>query len=99
MSPDALERNGAKLDRIKDDVGDMRVSMTSLAGDVKAMVQRIERHDIDHAQAGAETTFIGQDIERRMRALEKRSNAIPGLGALLGLAGLVVSVWVATRGG
>lgn len=93
-----LERNAVKLDRIKDDVSDMRVAYTSLAGDVRAMLHRIERHDGEHTAASAEAAFTSQDIERRLRQLERRSYAIPGLGALLGLAGLAVAAWSAFGG-
>jgi hypothetical protein len=94
-----IERNAVKLDRIKDDVGDMRVAYTSLAGDVRAMLQRIERHDGDHAQASAESSITGQDIERRLRTLERRSYAIPSLAALLALAGFGLDLWTAIAGG
>jgi hypothetical protein len=99
IGSDQVDRNGVKLDRIERDTSDMRVAMTSLAGDVKAMLQRIERHDADHAQAGAEASFTGQDIERRLRALERRSYAIPGLSVILALIGTAVAVYTAVASG
>lgn len=95
VEDDQQTYNGRKLDAIKDDVSDMRVAMTSLAGDVKAMVHRIERHDGDHAQSDAERSITYADVERRIRALERRAYAIPGLSAVLGVAGLLVAMWAA----
>lgn len=93
-----VERNAIKLDRVKDDLGDMRVAMTSLAGDVRTLVERQGRHEADHADTGAAQAFTAQDIERRLRALERRAYAIPGLSAIVAVAGLVVAVWTATKG-
>lgn len=84
--------NGRKLDKIVADQADTRVAMTSLAGDVKAILQRIERHDGDHAQATAEEAYVAADVERRLRALERRSYALPSLGGVLGVAGFLLAL-------
>lgn len=90
-----VDRNGVKLDRMVGDLSDMRVAMTSLAGDVKAALQRIERHDGDHIQRDVERTVVVGDVERRLRALERRSYAIPGLSVILACAGTAVAIWTA----
>lgn len=90
-----VETNSNKLDKIGTDLTDMRIGFVSLAHDVRALVERVGRHDADHTQRDVERTVITADVERRLRDLEKRSWQIPSLSALLGLAGLALGIWSA----
>lgn len=95
IGSDQVDRNGDKLDRMVGDLSDVRVAMTSLAGDVKAALQRIEKHDGDHVQRDVERTVVVADVERRLRTLERRSYAIPGLSVILATVGTAVAIWTA----
>lgn len=88
-----VERNGAKLDKIGDDLTDMRVAYVSLASDVKALVERQGRHDSDHTQRDVERTVVVADVERRLRHLERRLYAIPGASVVLAALGLFIAAW------
>jgi hypothetical protein len=97
VTPDAVERNAAKLEKISDDVGNVRVSLASLDASVRAMLQRIERHDADHVQSDVERVTVVVDVERRLRELERRNHAIPSVAVILGVLALIVSAYTALR--
>jgi hypothetical protein len=88
-----------KLDRIREDVHALSVSVANLAGDVRSLVSRQERHDTEHDVARVEGVTTMADIERRIRQLERRSYAIPSLAAVLGVAGFAVALWSLIAGG
>jgi hypothetical protein len=93
--PSTFEGNSRKLDRLADDVTDMRVAMTSVAADVRTLAQRLERHDADHLQGQVERATVAADVERRLRTLERRNYGIPTLASILALAGFALALWTA----
>lgn len=78
--------NGQKLDNIQETITELRVSVATLSGDVRAALGRLDGHDA-----------VMADVERRIRTLEHRSYAIPGIGAVLGIAGFALALWGAIR--
>lgn len=74
--------NGQKLDTIQETVTELRVSMATLSGDVRASLARHDAAD-----------RVLADVERRMRVLERRNYAVPTLASVVSLAALVVAVW------
>jgi len=75
-----------KLDQIQDTVPEVRVSMAALSGDVRAALGRLHGHDNQ-----------GDDVERRIRTLERDSDAIPGSGHPPRCRLVALSLWVAFR--
>src|SRR3954447_23256284 len=75
MPDETRNRKGAsdmetsqKLDQIQNTVPEVRVSMAALSGDVRAALGRLDGHDDGR-----------DDVERRIRTLERDSDAIPGV--------------------
>lgn len=73
-----------KLDRLINQVQDLRIEFTGMRGDLRQDMTRIDSHD---ARA--------QDVEARLRVMERRLWSIPGFAALMAAASLAVAVWSA----
>lgn len=71
-----------KLDRLIESTADIRLAVATLTGEVRSATLRIDGHDVTR-----------HDVEQRIRAVERRLYGLPTLGALLGIAGLVVALW------
>lgn len=83
---DPADQNGVKLDRIGDAVTDVRLAVATLGGDVRATLQRLDVHD-----------NVQSDVEKRLRVLERRSYAIPGIATVLAIASFALALWVMFR--
>lgn len=70
-----------KLDVLVTTTTDTRLAVATLHGEVRTAMTRLDAHDAARA-----------DFEARIRALERRSWALPSAATLLGTAGLIVSV-------
>jgi hypothetical protein len=81
---DPADQNGQKLDRIGDAVTDVRLAVATLGGDVRATLQRLDGHD-----------NVSDDVEKRLRVIERRLYAIPTLATLTALVSLGLALWVA----
>lgn len=81
---DPVDQNSAKLDRIGDAVTDVRLAVATLGGDVRATLQRLDGHDT-----------VSDDVEKRLRVLERRLYAIPALSTITALASLGLALWLA----
>jgi hypothetical protein len=93
--------NGQKLDNIQDTVTEIRVSVATLSGDVRASLARHDRQDVVSADVErrlraleAATAVVPVDVESRLRTLERRIYGIPSLAAVLALASLGLAVWL-----
>lgn len=71
-----------KLDRLIEQGADTRMAVATLAVEVRMTAVRLDGHEAARV-----------DFEQRLRALERRSYAIPGASVLIALAGLAVAVW------
>jgi hypothetical protein len=96
--------NGQKLDAIQETVTELRVSMATLSGDVRASLAKHDAADrigaeVERRLRTVETASgaVPTDVEGRLRTLERRIYGIPSLAALIAVASLVLAVWVATR--
>jgi len=75
-----------KIDKLIDRINDLRVTVSSLGGKLDGYLSRIESHDNraeDHAQ--------------RLRTVERRLYALPGIGVVFGGAGLGVATYTALK--
>jgi hypothetical protein len=81
---DPADQNGQKLDRIGDAVTDVRLAVATLGGDVRATLQRLDGHD-----------NVAGDVEKRLRVIERRLYAIPGIATLVSLGSLALALYVA----
>lgn len=71
-----------KLDKIVEQGIDTRLALATLHGEVRSVTLQLAAHEAARL-----------DFEQRLRALERRSYALPSLATLVGLAGLGVAVW------
>lgn len=96
--------NGQKLDNIQDTVTEIRVSVATLSGDVRASLARHDRQDVVTADVErrlrlleSSTSIIPVDVESRLRTLERRIYGIPTLATVLALVSLGLAAWLGLR--
>lgn len=96
---------GALVNQISEltkSINDQRVTLATVAGDVKAVLARQDGADKDHDDHEARLRILeGHNTEKhgdRLDALERWRWGIPGVATVLAVIGLGVSIWAVLSG-